>query len=250
MTDVFDQNPPSPPSTPALPLPVHLPHTAAARRGWDWIREGFTLFMRTPGVWVGITVVGLLIQIVLSAIPIVNIVVNLLMPVWIGGLALGCHAQASGEPLRLNHLFAGFGPKLKPLLLCGVIVIVLELLIFAVVLGSTLWELALQGTNDVSPEFGVGLLLRLLIALALIVPVYAASWFAPLLIMLSDLDVVSALKQSLAGCLKNITSLLVYGLVLIPLGILAALPFGLGMLVLAPVLVTSLYLSYREIFID
>lgn len=259
MIDDLDQNPPSQPPPPppplsslTLPLVAHAPHTASAGRGWEWIKEGFGLFMRAPGVWIGIVAVAFVIQLVLGMIPIVNILVNVLLPVWMGGLALGSHELAAGQPLRLNHLFAGFGPKLKPLLLCGVIVLVLELVILGLVLGPSLFELAAQdpATGSVPPEFGAGFLLRGLIAVALMVPVYAAFWFAPLLIMLSDVDVVSALKQSLAGCVKNIGSLLVYGLILIPLGFVAALPFGLGMLVLVPVIATSLYLSYREIFID
>ena len=63
-----------------------------------------------------------------------------------------------------------------------------------------------------------------------------------------------ALKLSLVGCLKNMGAMLVYGLVLIaalvvlvPIG-MRYREFDLGLWLVSPVLVPSIYASYRDIF--
>jgi uncharacterized membrane protein len=59
---------------------------------------------------------------------------------------------------------------------------------------------------------------------------------------------VDAMKASFAGCLKNIVPFLLYGVVMLVLCFVAAIPLGLGFLVLGPVAVASMYKGYRDIF--
>jgi uncharacterized membrane protein len=84
--------------------------------------------------------------------------------------------------------------------------------------------------------------------MALLLPVSMALWFAPALVVLNDRGAVEAMKESFAGCLKNIVPFLLYGVVLFVAAIIAAIPFGLGWLVLGPVVAGSLYASYRDIY--
>jgi uncharacterized membrane protein len=88
----------------------------------------------------------------------------------------------------------------------------------------------------------------MLLVARLSVPLYMATWFAPALIVSHDLAPAAALKASFYACLKNWLPFLVYGVVLLVLGLAAAIPLGLGYLVLVPVLVASVYTSYRDIF--
>jgi uncharacterized membrane protein len=88
----------------------------------------------------------------------------------------------------------------------------------------------------------------LLLALALAVPVYMAIWFAPALIMFHDVKPLDAMKSSFFACLKNIVPFLLYGIILMVLCVVASIPFGLGFLVLGPVIVGSIYAGYRDIF--
>jgi len=64
-------------------------------------------------------------------------------------------------------------------------------------------------------------------------------WFAVPLVAINRLSPWQAMKTSLSGCWSNMGALMVYGLVYIGLAIVASIPFGLGWLVLAPVLVGS-----------
>ena len=90
--------------------------------------------------------------------------------------------------------------------------------------------------------------LGLLVALALMVPLLAAYWFAPALVMIHDMKPVAAMKASFGACLHNFVPFLIYGLVMGVAMVIAIIPLGLGMLVWMPLAITSTYVAYRRIF--
>jgi uncharacterized membrane protein len=108
----------------------------------------------------------------------------------------------------------------------------------------------MRGDADPGQLLGAAMsaLLAVLIALALMIPVLMAIWFAAPLVVFHQLGAIEALKSSFNACLRNIVPFLIYGLILLGLAIVASIPFGLGWLVLGPVLVASLYTAYRDIF--
>ena len=57
------------------------------------------------------------------------------------------------------------------------------------------------------------ILLMVLVVMALSIPLAMAIWFAPALVVFHDLQPLDAMKQSFAGCLKNIVPFLVYGII-------------------------------------
>ena len=56
------------------------------------------------------------------------------------------------------------------------------------------------------------------------------------------------MKASFFACLKNLLPFLVYGVILFVLCLIAMIPIGLGMLIMVPVMMGSIYASYVEIF--
>jgi uncharacterized membrane protein len=86
--------------------------------------------------------------------------------------------------------------------------------------------------------------------LALMVPLVAAYWFAPALVMIHDMAPIEAMKASFFACLRNLVPFLLYGLVMFIAAVIAVIPFGLGMLVWVPVAVASTYVAYRQIFTE
>jgi uncharacterized membrane protein len=58
------------------------------------------------------------------------------------------------------------------------------------------------------------------------------------------------MQESFFGCLKNVVPFLVYGLIGLVFAVLASIPVGLGWLVLGPVLIGSLFASYRDIYLE
>jgi uncharacterized membrane protein len=59
---------------------------------------------------------------------------------------------------------------------------------------------------------------------------------------------VDAVMTSLRAVIKNVLPFLVYGVIQIVLAIVASIPFGLGWLVLLPVMLLTAYVSYRDVF--
>ena len=104
------------------------------------------------------------------------------------------------------------------------------------------------GSIDPAAFASPAMLLPMLVALALFVPVAMAFLFAPALVALGGQSIVNSLKMSFSGCLKNIVPFLIYGIVAFVLAIIATIPFGLGWLVLGPILTASIYAAYRDIY--
>lgn len=221
-----------------------------------WLAAGWKSFIAAPAIWVGIAVVLAVIFMLLSMVPLVGgLAQAFLLPVFLGGLMLGCRAQDGGAPLAFETLFAGFRSGTSGLLTVGIIsfagTTAILLLLVMIGGGGVAVGALLGGTAGVGPGATVALgslLVASLIALALLVPLSMALWFAPPLVALGGLSAGAALRASFFACLKNWLPFLVYGVVVCVLMFVAILPVGLGLLVLIPVLVASLYAGYKDIF--
>ncbi len=224
-----------------------------AGHGWTWIAAGWELFKRQPGTWILLLVVFVLISFLVALIPLLGgIATNLLWPVFAGGIILGCRELDEGGELAVGHLFAGFRDHFGKLVVIGILYLVALIAIVMVafaITGASIGFGALLGGERAGAEPSVrAILLSVLVALALIIPVVMAMWFAPALVVLNDLGVGDALRTSFSACLKNIVPFLVYGVIGLGIAIVASLPLGLGWLVLGPTLAASVYTAYRDIF--
>jgi len=225
-----------------------------AGRGWTWIADGFGLFTKAPGMWIALVIVLFVILLVLAFIPLLGAVATfLLMPLFLGGLMLGCRALQGDGELEFSHLFAGFKEHTANLIVLGAFAIggtfIVMLPVIAIV-GAGAFFGAMRGDAAGMVAIGGSFLLAWLVAMALSIPVYMALWFAPALVVLRGIAPVAAVKESFFGCLKNMVPFLIYGIVMLVLGIVAAIPLGLGWLVLGPVAVASIYVAYRDIYGD
>ncbi len=243
-------------SGPADSKLLAVPRSNPAGRGWGWIRDGFDYFLKFPMQWIAVLVIGLVIMIVLSLIPLLGQLVLMLSTyVWLGGLMLGCEAQSRGEKFEIKHLFAGFSNNAGRLVLLSLVYTVVTLGIGLIAMGPFYLEMMESDFQpgaemmESMPDPG-SILLPLLLAMLIMVPLIMAVWFAPALIVLNDMPLIAAMKLSFSGCLKNMLAFLVYGLIALVLYILAVIPLMLGLLVLLPTLVASIHVAYRDIFIE
>jgi len=94
-----------------------------------------------------------------------------------------------------------------------------------------------------------GIFLASLLTLLLGAPLLMAIWFAPALVFFNGMAPLAAMQASMSASLKNWLVMLIFGLILLVLCFFAALPMGLGFLVLLPVLYGALYASYKDIFL-
>jgi len=233
-----------------------------AGNGWQWIADAWKLFLKQPGVWVLLFVIFMVILVALGWLGVIgNLAAALLIPILGGGFVLAARTSDQGGAPEIAHLFAGFKEKAGPLAMLGVFNLVAWLVIFLIVvaitgvgmgMGAMMGGMAGGGpgaTMGGMAGMSASMLLGFLVMLALSVPIAAALWFAPALIMFRNTPPLDALKASFAACLKNMVPFLIYGLAGLGLSIVASIPFGLGWLALGPVLGISVYTAYRDIFL-
>lgn len=245
------------------PAVVELPPTIPGRgvsagSGWDWVVEGWGLFAKAPLMWIIAIVLMLILAVLVNFIPILGtLAFQLMQPVFTGGFMAGTRALEKGGEFEIEHLVAGFSMRFVPLLVVGAITMLgwlAILLVFMVFAGMSLLGALLTGDVDVVASAMatslVGILIGALICLALVVPLMAAYWFAPALVMLSGMAPLEAMKASFFACFRNFIPFLVYSLVMLVALVVAMIPFGLGMLVWIPLAITSTYVAYRRIFTD
>ncbi len=227
--------------------------TVPAGNAFEWLKQGWAIFMVNPAIWIAMTVIFFVIFLGLSIVPLVGqLAANLLTPVFAAGLLLACKKVANNETLKIPDLFAGFNQNNTNLVMLGVIYMTCMLAILtvsAVLGGGSLAGGMMMGRSAGAGMALGGMLVAILLTVALSVPLVMAMWFAPALVAFNDMLPVPALKASFNACLKNMMAFLVYGVITLVLCFFAALPLGLGFLVLVPVLAGTLYASYRDIFV-
>ena len=229
-----------------------------AGQGWQWIVDGFALFRKNPPIWITLFVIYFLIVIVISIVPLIGpLVMTLLAPVFTAGFMLACRDVEQGKELELGYLIAGFKHNTGQLVTVGGLYLVGSIILLGLMMmaggGSILGAAALGHMQGLEPNevmIGAlgGMLIALLVATALLIPLLMAYWFAPVLVVFHGMPAADAMKLSFTGCLRNMWPFLVYGVIAFVLMMLAMIPFGLGMLVLVPVLNASIYIGYKDIF--
>lgn len=255
------------------------PIACPAGHGIKWIGDGWSLFMRSPGVWIGIVLIWWTMILLLALIPFIGgLITNLLNWALIAGMMYGCDKLRRGLPMSVGDLFHGVSTRFQPLAIVGclylggyMLALVIAIVAVFVVGGASLWS---QGGNieqmlrDPQPLILI-VLIGVLVLMGLIVPVLMAVWFAPALVIFHDYEPVEACKLSFRGCLRNMIPYLVYSVALIailmvlvvPVGVLFALKgpdaFGVGVLMLLsvllgmismPITMSATYASYRDIY--
>lgn len=229
--------------------------------GWQWIVGGFELFRRAPIPWIGAAAALFVLSSLISLVPMIGgLVSTLIGPVFLGGLMLGAHAQASGGGFRMNALFDGFSSghagrlvTVGALYLVGVFVVAIVAGVGVGIIGALAGGMDAAVLEQQDPELlmatmGPLLLSALLLIMLLLVPVIMAYWFAPALVVLERMAPLAAMQLSFTACWRNVMPFVLYGLVLMALVVLGSIPMFLGLLVVLPILLASIYVGYRDIF--
>ena len=232
------------------------PQRLRSRKGWEWIKQGYALFIKAPLLWIVLLIICMIAAVAISSVPVVGEpLVSLLTPAVLAGLMVGCRALSQGGELELAHLFSGFKQHTSELVALGGISLVVQFLILGLMMlagGSTLVGILMSGQPQTDPEVMMqalaGASLAVLIGIVLFSLLMMAMQFAPLLVFFRSVPPLQAMRLSLLAFLYNVGPMLVYGLTFLFLAMLASLPMFLGWVVLLPIVFTSLYASYSDIF--
>lgn len=237
------------------PGELHEPRSVPAGHGWLWLRRGFSMVFAYPAHWIGALLIWSVLNFFLNLVPIVNVLSALVAAVFMGGVMLGAYEQDTGQGFSIERLFAGFSSNFGALFLVGIVYMIGFITIVLVTaltfggLAAAVGDLYVPGPDvPVEAVFSPLVWLPVLLVFALVIPLLMAYWFAPALVMLDDVPPFHSMALSFLACLKNIVPFVVYGLITIVLFILGTIPLLLGLLIIMPAVVASVYTAYCDIF--
>lgn len=237
-----------------------------ARHGVIWLLAGFALFRRHPPLMTALTFGYLLTVIMVNLIPKIGpFLLPLLLPTLTVLLANGCRAIERGQPFTSEALATGISAQQAGLARLGGLHLVGSSLL---VLGGLALGEPINISDGMSPEESLELAADLGVILVLASPLLMAFWFAPLLTAWDGVGAGKSLFFSFIASWRNWRAFTMYGLALVVVGavlpgliliiagqisqaLLGVLSVALRMLlvfVLAPTMVATVYLSYRDVF--
>lgn len=237
-------------------------HACSADAGLKWLREGFVIFKQSPGLWMLLFLMVVVLNGICGVIPVVGDIISMLVsPVLSGGLMMVAHRFHMESDAEFDDLFSGFRYRLWPLLQVALLYVagMVAMLALAIFLSIALigletiklmGDMAQQTPDMIDPAMMINIAIVLIIIMVVMLPVIMMYYFAPVLVMFHGVDAFAAMKLSFMACCKNAIPFLVYGLLVMVLCILSVFTLFLGLLVLVPVLWASTYIAYRDIFLS
>ncbi len=221
---------------------------------FEWLREGWRLFLANPGAWIGSTVLLLVILMAIAIVPVFGqIAAHLLAPLFGAGMVEICRKLSTNNQPEVADLFVGFRHNAGQLVMVGVFfasgIFGLAFVAFLLVSGGVLGGVITGKILGLSIAMG-GVMLAGIVVLVLSVPVIMATWFAPALVFFHDMAPAAALRASFEAGAKNWLAMTIFGIFLVVALFFAMLPFLMGLLLLVPVFSGAVYASYRDIFVE
>lgn len=228
------------------------------RRCFAWIGAGWYAFKCNLGAWLALSILFLLVVMLLGMLPFVGIpLIILFVPLLLSGLLVTAHKSLTGSLAQVEDMLLGFNEEhfRKPLLVLGGAMVVGTILLFATfypLSGQVLKALYIPGSDaqvatglvELAESSPISLLLQMGVSSVVIM----AFFYATPLVVFEGLNPDDAILTSLQACLKNILPLALFATMVVGLGVLATFAFGLGYLVLIPVLTSASYASFRDVF--
>jgi uncharacterized membrane protein len=220
---------------------------------FDWLAQGWAMFLAHPGIWLGASILLLVILMAISIVPLFGqIAAHLLVPLFGAGMLQISRAIADGGEPQIGDLFAGFRGQAGQLVMVGVFFAIgvfgIALIAFLLISGGLLGGAISGRIGGFGIAFG-GFMLAGLLVMLLSVPVIMATWFAPALVYFHGMPALAAMKASFAAGAKNWLVMVIFGTFLVVAAFFAMLPIGLGLLLLLPIFSAAVYASYRDIFV-
>ena len=174
-----------------------------------WVKECVTTIRKQPFKWLSVALAYLMIFLLLPAkLPVViSYVLALFYPTFLV-LAVGLYREEdAGRATSLTTLIHQVKPALKSLLLLGMVCVAYS---FVVAYFTEADSVALKVLIDTKaePKLILSQALPLILkALVFLLPLMMATWFAPMLIAFQGLNVVQAIKSSIAGSIQGMVTM-------------------------------------------
>ncbi len=241
-------------------------HRLPALHGVSWLLGGLRLFRRNPPLLTALTLGYVFIIVAINLVPLVGpFFLPLALPLLVVVVANGCRAVDLGRPPEGNALSRGLREHRVALVRLGGLHLLGSLLVLGISLLIEGGQFPLATSSTLDEGAAAAAMLRLL---AIATPAIMAFWFAPLLTAWDGVPALKAVFFSFVAAWRNWRAFAVYGVAVVLLsvalpgllllgaeGVSQALVQGLSfvlrlalIVVVAPVLMASAYVSYRQVF--
>lgn len=225
-------------------------------RGLAWWTEAWALFMRSALMWLALGLILMVGYGVIGMVPLLGAVATTVAaPAFLASWLMAARKVEAGGALEVGDLFGAFKePHLTPLLLQGAVLFGAFIVIFlvaAMVGFGALFSLGSGMRHGGGGGMMAGLsagLFAVLLVFGLGALATAALWFGPALVVFRGLPAIEALRESFAASMMNFVPFLVFGLIYLVAAIAASIPFALGWLVLVPVSLLAVWVSYQDVY--
>lgn len=218
----------------------------------SWYKGGWGIFTANVVNWLLMTLILVGITIVLSFIPFIGpVVLYVLLPIFLGGMLYSAQKLDQGKSAEIMDIFVLFKDqqRLTPLIILGLLMLAVGF-VTAMIIGGLMFASLGPMTNTngampVFPSIGLG---TLAISLAFSILSAMLFIFATPLIVFKNMSATDAVKHSFMATAKNFPAFALFMLIAFILAIVAIIPFGLGLLVLTPLMIAATYVGYKNIF--
>lgn len=234
-----------------------------ARHGFLWLLAGFRLFRANPPLLAALTMSYLFLVVAVNLLPLIGpFLVPIALPSLILVLANGCRAIEQGRHPTLALLIDGVEARRGELLRLGGLHLLGSM---AILLLSMLVEDDTASAPSANEDQMLWFLLRLFL---MALPIISAFWFSPLLTGWDNVPAMKAVFFSFVASWRNWQAFATYFLTTVVLAIalpglllilantlsqtlaqILAIPLKILLIfVMAPSLMASVYISYRDVF--
>ncbi|MFT5451273.1 MAG: putative membrane protein [Enterobacterales bacterium] len=232
-----------------------------ASTGLKWVAQSFSLLSKSPSTWLIMWIIAFLFNVAFVMSSYLILLPALLSATFTAGFIYGAKVVDSGFKLKLEHLFIGFKVQLRNLFRLGLLYLMFSFLLgmlFSLILSNSIDEAQVIAMSELShqelqlllaesPEQLAFIVKALLMTLVLSTPLFMASWFAPTLVFFHKTPPLRAMLLSFKACNTNLLPFLLYGLVIMPM-ILIAIFSVIGLPLILVIINISQYCSYKSVF--
>ena len=229
---------------------IDVPTTA----GVAWIKLSFALFRAQPLGWISLVSVWLLATLVMFFVPLIGAAVaTILQPGFFASFVLAARDQEAGQRVGAHQLLAAFRVNGRALMVIGSITLLVEILLM-VILGWLGLPRAVSADGSGLPDMRAyaqsldGREWIVVAGFALMAVIKGALWFTAAILALNQMPAAHAIRWSCYALIANVLPMLLFGVLLMLIFMVAALPPFIGLLVAMPIYAISHYVSYRELF--
>lgn len=229
----------------------YIPRKVDAGRGWQWIKDAWTIVTKQLGMWILLYLVYIVINFLVQMVPYIGSFISaLIAPVFSCSFLLIARKTEQGEEVELADLFAGLkqfssvGAQLGLILVGLMMLLAIVVLVWVALSGISLYS----AVQSLETHYNPLLLLLPMVLLVGVVLVSCTYWLACPLMVFNGLRPWQAMKTSFKATNANWPALLVCGAIMVLLLMLAIAPAFLGLLLFLPLKEVVVYTAWKDIF--